>query len=86
MIDATSNLKNTVLIDLQSIPPKRLESLCTFTLSHVISRRRFEGELAVNSLMIERQARGLEVRVRVPVQVQIFLLKCDNVNVQRHKL
>ena len=25
--------------------------------------------------MIERQARDLEVRVRVPVQVQIFLLK-----------
>ena len=36
--------------------------------------------------MVERQARGLEVRVRVPVQVQIFLLKFNNVNVQSHKL
>ena len=27
-----------------------------------------------------------EVKVRVLVQVQIFLLKYDNVNVQRHKL
>ena len=25
--------------------------------------------------MVERQARDLEVRVRIPVQVQIFLLK-----------
>ena len=28
-----------------------------------------------DSSMVERQARDLEVRVRVPVQVQIFLLK-----------
>ena len=28
-----------------------------------------------DSAMVERQARDLEVRVRVPVQVQIFLLK-----------
>ena len=27
--------------------------------------------------MVERQTRDLEVRVRVPVQVQIFLLKFD---------
>ena len=32
--------------------------------------------------MVERQARDLEVQVRVPVQVQIFLLRFDNVNVQ----
>ena len=32
--------------------------------------------------MVERQARDLEVRVRVlvPVQVKIFLLKCDNIS------
>ena len=28
-----------------------------------------------DSSMVERQARDLEVRVRIPVQVQIFLLK-----------
>ena len=28
--------------------------------------------------MLERQARDLEVRVRIPVQVQIFLLKLMN--------
>ena len=28
-----------------------------------------------DSSMVERQARDLEVRVRVPVQVQIFFLK-----------
>ena len=28
-----------------------------------------------DSSMVERQGRDLEVRVRVPVQVQIFLLK-----------
>ena len=28
----------------------------------------------------------VQVRVRVPVQVQIFLLKYDNVNLQRHKV
>ena len=31
-----------------------------------------------DSSMVVRQARDLEVRVRVPVQVQIFLLKFDN--------
>ena len=31
-----------------------------------------------DSSMVERQARDLEVRVRVPVQVQIFLLKFNN--------
>ena len=36
--------------------------------------------------MVERQAKDLEVLVRGPVQIQIFLFKCDNVNVQRHKL
>ena len=33
-----------------------------------------------DSSMIERQARDLEVRVRVPFQVQIFLLKFNNIN------
>ena len=28
-----------------------------------------------DSLIVERQARDLEVRVRIPVQVQIFILK-----------
>ena len=28
--------------------------------------------------MPERQTRELEVRVRVPFQVQMFLLKCEN--------
>ena len=36
--------------------------------------------------MLEHKARDLEVRVRVSVQVQIFLLKFNNVNIQRHKL
>ena len=31
-----------------------------------------------DSSMVERQARDLEVRVRDPVQVQIFLLKFNN--------
>ena len=31
--------------------------------------------------MVERQARDLEVRVRIPVQVQIFLLKIMKNNV-----
>ena len=31
-----------------------------------------------DSSMVERQARDLEVRVWVPVQVQIFLLKNSN--------
>ena len=39
-----------------------------------------------SSSKVERQARDLEVRIRAPVQVQIFLLKFNNVNVQRHKL
>ena len=39
-----------------------------------------------DSSMVERQARDLEVRVQVLVHVQIFLLKFNNVNVQRHKL
>ena len=34
--------------------------------------------------MVERQARDLEVRVRVPVQVQIFLLKFDKFNKASH--
>ena len=29
--------------------------------------------------MVERQARDLAIRVRVPIQVQIFLLKFDNI-------
>ena len=33
-----------------------------------------------DSLMVEHRAGDLEVRVRVPVQVQIFLLKFDNVH------
>ena len=40
----------------------------------IISRREFEGENQDIS-MVERQARDLEVRVRILVQVQIFLLK-----------
>ena len=36
--------------------------------------------------MAERQTRDLEVRVRIPVQVQIFLLKLNLVNIQRRKL
>ena len=53
-----------------------------------ISREKFEPEPGLelgppDSSMAERQARDLEVRVRVPVQVQIFLLKSDDVNVQR---
>ena len=36
--------------------------------------------------MEERQTRYLEVRVRIPVQVQIFLLKLYLVNVQKRKL
>ena len=39
-----------------------------------------------DSSMVERQARDLEDRLQVPVQVQIFLLKFNNVNVQRCKL
>ena len=34
--------------------------------------------LPLDSSMVERQSRDLEVRVRVPVQVQIFLLKFNN--------
>ena len=41
---------------------------------------------AILALKVECQARDLEVQVRVPVQVQIFLLKFSNVNVQGHKL
>ena len=46
---------------------------------------RVNWELKQDGLMVERQARDLEIRFRVPVQVKIFLLKCNNVNVQRHK-
>ena len=35
--------------------------------------------------MVERQARDLEVRVRVSVQVQIFLWKFNNAKLLRHK-
>ena len=38
-------------------------------------------QLNQDGSMVERKARDLEVRVRVPVQVKIFLLKFDNVNV-----
>ena len=31
-----------------------------------------------DSLMVERQARDLEVRIRIPVQAQIFLLKLND--------
>ena len=37
-----------------------------------------------DSSMVERQARDLEVRIRVPVQDQIFLLKFDNVILYTH--
>ena len=43
-----------------------------------------------DSTRVERQARDLEVRVRIPVQVQIFLLKCKkrtflcNIQIQFH--
>ena len=47
---------------------------------------RVNWQLNQDSSMVQRQARDMEVRVRVPVQVPIFILKCDNVNVQRHKL
>ena len=43
---------------------------------------RVNWQMNKDSSMVERQARDLEVRVRVPVQVQIFLLKCDNANAQ----
>ena len=33
-----------------------------------------------DSSIVERQARDLEVRVRIPVQVQNFILKFDNEN------
>ena len=36
--------------------------------------------------MIERQARDLEVRVRVPVQVQIFLLEFDDENCRENSM
>ena len=36
-----------------------------------------------DSSMVERQARDLEVRVRVLVQVQIFLLKFNKENLER---
>ena len=35
-------------------------------------------ELNRDSSMVEHQARNQKVRVRVPVQVEIFLVKCDN--------
>ena len=34
-------------------------------------------QLNQDSSMLERQARDIEVRVRVPVKVQIFLLKFE---------
>ena len=49
-----------------------------------LNLNRFEEGLRMNwqlnqdSSMVERQARDLEARVRVPVQVQFFLLKFDN--------
>ena len=39
-----------------------------------------------DSSKVERQAINLEVRVRIPVQARIFILKFNNVNAQRHKL
>ena len=36
--------------------------------------------------MVERQATDLEVRVRIPVQVEVFLLKFNLVNGQTRKL
>ena len=58
--------------------------LCTYTF------HKFQeiSSLAVNwnknqdSSMVEHQARDLEVRVRIPVQVQIFLLKFMKYNLQ----
>ena len=41
-----------------------------------VSRGKFEGKLAGDSSLVERQARNLEVRVQT--QVQIFLLKFNN--------
>ena len=43
---------------------------------------RVNWQLNQDSSMVERQARDLEVRVRVLVQVRIFFLKFDNVNSQ----
>ena len=58
----------------------------TYNVCHCSSGMLFQEEsLRVNwqlnqdSSMVERQARDLEVQVRVPIQVQIFLLKCENV-------
>ena len=51
-----------------------------------MSREKFEPEPGIELRTPDLQTRDLEVRVRVPVQVQIFLWKCNNVNVQRHKL
>ena len=39
---------------------------------------RVNWQLKQDSLIVEHQARDLEVRVQVPVQVQNFLLKFDN--------
>ena len=43
---------------------------------------RVNSRMNKDSLMVERQARDMGVRVRVPVQVQISLLKFNTVNVQ----
>ena len=40
---------------------------------------RVNWRLNQDSSMVERQARDLEGQVRVPVQVQIFLLKSDKI-------
>ena len=53
---------------------------------YIITFQEENVNLNQDSSMVERQARDLKVRVRVLVQFQTFLLKCDNVNVQRHKL
>ena len=47
---------------------------------------RVNWQLNQDTSMVEHQAKDLEVRVLVPVQVQIFLLKFDDVNLQRQKI
>ena len=50
--------------------------LCTFTLHKFQEKSlKVDWNKYQDSLMAERQTRDLEVRVQIPVQVQIFLLK-----------
>ena len=51
-------------------------SLCTFTLKVNWNKNQY-------SSMVKRQARDLEVRVRIPVQVLIFLLKFMKKNISQ---